>query len=1674
MASVALALLAGIVTAALAPGSAHGAGPWILDGYVADSLRLRAAGVYPTEPSIQQVLDSLGTGMSATEDQLPDEYFRVIPGCVAARLVAEYSGQANNNAVGWYKPGQKTKRTQVFSGPQSPPSSAGFVIGASDSIAWYIQRSLSAILYSERRFNVDTATHARFYPTQDPQEFLMFWEDLPFQSDADYNDLVVLFRVPTGAPQLTCGPLNGATICAGQSLCMAFSVQDPEGDTAAISIVAPGVAETRRLASGRADSVCFTVPGTGEYSVRTIATDPCGPSDTCTSSFFVRVNSAPQVVANDTTISACGTPSVCLPYAVSDPDGLVGLAEALLVGEGTADTAANRVCFTPDTNGAYLFVLGVIDPCGETDYDTAVVSVTVDAPPLVELGRDTTVFFCNLGNVCIHYSASDREGAGLREELLSAEGTIDTAGNTVCLSPMYGGVHRIIVRATDPCGAVAVDTVVVTAVSNRPPTIDFGSDPVVGLCALAPVCISYAITDPDGLTGLREMLIAGPPDATIDTAANTVCFAPSASGNYTVIGRVLDPCSVADYDTVVVHVVVNHGPAISLGNDTVVTQCKAGPICVRYAVTDPDGTGGLREAIVDVPPGATIDTAANTICFAPAASGSFTIIASAADTCGATDQDTLVVTVTVNLPPQIALGADQTISLCTPAGITIPYTVTDPNGPVGLTETLVSAPDGATIDTAANTVVFAPSGDGAYAIIVSLTDLCGQIDHDTIVVTAILRVPPAVELGRDSTVAQCEPLPICVVYTVLSPSGPAGVTETLISGPAGAAIDTAANRICFTPGASGSYTIIAGAYDPCNNSDRDTIVIAVTVNRAPAIALGNDSILFQCNTVPICRNYAVSDLDGLAGLVETLVSAPPGTTMDTTINRICFTPPGTGNYTIIARVVDTCGAFDLDTFVVAVTQNVAPTIAFGNDTTIQQCTPSPICVGYTVSDPNGLAGLREQLVFGPPGTGIDTVNNRVCFTPQSGGNYTLVVRATDPCGLIDYDTVVAGVVLNRAPLAVTGGNRSARTCAAGSVCVGGITATDADGNLKRIYKTAGPGVFDEQNRTLCFVATAPGNYCFELIAEDSCGATDRDTLCVAVTFNSSPAVAIGAIPGSLDFTEPRELCFDVTAVDHDDAQPLTLTMVEGTGQFVTRAGIDSLAARHCFTADTTGCYRFIFAAADSCGTIDRDTARFCVRVEPPDTNYRVCLETVEAFSGANVTAHLIGEKLLAMGGYTFLVCYDVTALTFTSVQPDSTLALWEYFTYRLGDAAGCGICPGGVLRLTGIADMDNGSAHPPEDAYTPKGAMLGIRFLVSLDRSFIGHCAPLQFCSQTCSDNAISSRSGDTLFVAYGADDSCVTGSKNVSIRKIDFCNGAVCIVPPEDERGDINLNGLVCDIGDAVLFTNFFIYGSRVWDPVYQANQILASDVNCDGLVLTLADLITIIRVVIGDMQPPNCSVALYKPTVSPGRAFLVLEPAGDRLRVWVDSDVEIGAIFAALTINGDFKAVEWASELGGLDTLSRRDDAGVRALAVSRRPQALMARGRHLLFSLPVSGQTDVDVSEVQAATADGLILPIEAVAPASAVPRTFALEQNYPNPFNAGTLIRFHLGTPTSWELTIHNVLGQSIRHFSGDNSLGWVEIPWRGDGEDGSVVGTGVYFARLQAGEFLATRKMLLLK
>ena len=91
-------------------------------------------------------------------------------------------------------------------------------------------------------------------------------------------------------------------------------------------------------------------------------------------------------------------------------------------------------------------------------------------------------------------------------------------------------------------------------------------------------------------------------------------------------------------------------------------------------------------------------------------------------------------------------------------------------------------------------------------------------------------------------------------------------------------------------------------------------------------------------------------------------------------------------------------------------------------------------------------------------------------------------------------------------------------------------------------------------------------------------------------------------------------------------------------------------------------------------------------------------------------------------------------------------------------------------------------------------------------------------------------------------------------------------------------------------------------------------------------------------------------------------------------------------------------------------------------------------------------------------------------SEIPDQFELLQNYPNPFNPSTTITFSIPRSSFVILKVFNILGEEVKSLvSEERAPGTYTVKW-----DASGNASGVYFYRLQAGGFVDTKKLLLIR
>ena len=88
----------------------------------------------------------------------------------------------------------------------------------------------------------------------------------------------------------------------------------------------------------------------------------------------------------------------------------------------------------------------------------------------------------------------------------------------------------------------------------------------------------------------------------------------------------------------------------------------------------------------------------------------------------------------------------------------------------------------------------------------------------------------------------------------------------------------------------------------------------------------------------------------------------------------------------------------------------------------------------------------------------------------------------------------------------------------------------------------------------------------------------------------------------------------------------------------------------------------------------------------------------------------------------------------------------------------------------------------------------------------------------------------------------------------------------------------------------------------------------------------------------------------------------------------------------------------------------------------------------------------------------------------PGSYYLAQNYPNPFNPSTKIKYSIPQLSQVTLKIFNALGEEIATLVNEEKVaGYYSVEF-----NAATLPSGVYFYRIQAGEFVQTKKMILIK
>jgi hypothetical protein len=165
----------------------------------------------------------------------------------------------------------------------------------------------------------------------------------------------------------------------------------------------------------------------------------------------------------------------------------------------------------------------------------------------------------------------------------------------------------------------------------------------------------------------------------------------------------------------------------------------------------------------------------------------------------------------------------------------------------------------------------------------------------------------------------------------------------------------------------------------------------------------------------------------------------------------------------------------------------------------------------------------------------------------------------------------------------------------------------------------------------------------------------------------------------------------------------------------------------------------------------------------------------------------------------------------------------------------------------------------------------------------------------------------------------------------------------------------------------------------------------------------------------------------------------------------------------NGDMK---YTVESGDIEVLNTSDN-----LTISY--DIIIDAGEHMNWVLSSeSGEEYIleGTGEITIPTEETFTLERKAI-----IPIAYTLHQNYPNPFNPITSLRYDLPEQAQVTLTVYDLMGREVTQLvNTTQEAGYRSVQWDATNSFGKPVSAGVYLYQIRAGEFVQTRKMVLLK
>ncbi len=714
------------------------------------------------------------------------------------------------------------------------------------------------------------------------------------------------------------------------------------------------------------------------------------------------------------------------------------------------------------------------------------------------------------------------------------------------------GSYTVTYNVTDSQGHPATEvTRTVNVIDTTPPVITLiGANPQIIEVGSPYVELGATASDAhDGNLSAAIVINAAGVDTTTLGTYSVVYSVADSSGNITTANRTVQ--------------VVNAAPTLDFIANQTVDELTL--LAFTATATDPDPTDVLTFTLAGAPAGAAISPTGGFTWTPTETQGpgvfTFNVVVGDAGTPTRTDLQTITVTVAeVNAPPTVTdpgtvTGDERTLITFTAAG-------SDVDRPANtLTYGITGAPAGAAIDPTTGVFTWTPTeaqGPGTYNLMLNVDDGAGANAGVGFVVTVgEVNAAPHVLSPGDQTNAENESVAVFVPADDAGDIPANAVTWSATGLPTGLSISPTSGQITGTIGfdaAAGSpHTVSVTVTDngvPARSASANFLWIVTNTNRAP---IATDDTALTSEDVPLGINVVGNDTDpdGSALVITSATNGLHGT-VTFAGGGATYTPDPNWNGTdgFDYTVTDPSGATSSASVVVTVQPMPdAPVLSAAGPWTVVELTTGSFPV--TATDPDAGETLVFSLNGAPFGVAIDAAAGTITWRPTEGQGPSIRsfdVVVTDTTGRTDQMTVQITVTeAPRPPVLAPIADVTVSELTAASFTA---SATDPDIPASAVtYRLAGSpsgAVIDAASGAFFWTPTeaqGPGSFTFDVVATDSGGLEDRESVTITVTETNVAPVLEPISQQTVD--EGTTLTFTAVATDRDrPANTLTFALID--------------------------------------------------------------------------------------------------------------------------------------------------------------------------------------------------------------------------------------------------------------------------------------------------------------------------------------------------------------------------------------------------------------------------------------------------------------------------------------------------------------------------------------------------